>query len=229
MKIVTLYTPTHKKMLEEFLLPSLPKDSRIKIKKVEAPQITGNDPVFNSPEWKQFMSIKAKLLWDELLDIPENEVYGFFDCDIICVNNFYDYVLEQIKDVDFIAQNDAPDHFNANNICTGVIFLKNTLNTRNLLKATNVFLNNFKNEQDSFTHFACNHKKYIELQNLKYKLFPNDIAWTYGSINGRVWRNDDFNFKIPDKNNLLWLHANFTMHEHKETLLNLFKKKLNGL
>jgi len=226
MKIVTLYSPSHTRMYEEYFLPSFPKDRRLDLKTVQAPQLAGEKPTFNDPNWKSFMYIKAKLLWDELLSIPENAVYGFLDVDIINVNNFYDYILDEIEGVDFICQSDSPSpHFL--NCCTGVIFFKNTENTRNLLKATNVFLEKFNNEQEALTFFAGNCKKYEELQHLKFKLLPFDRAFTYGSISGTVWNGEDIGFDIPDKDKLLWVHGNYAHHEHKEKLLDLFKEKLN--
>lgn len=226
MKIVTLYSPSHKRMYEEYFLPSFHnEDHRLELKVVEAPQLAGEKPTFNDPNWKSFMFIKAKLLWDELLNLPEGRVYGFLDVDIINVNNFYDYIVEEIKDVDFICQSDSPSsHFF--NCCTGVIFFKNTENTRNLLKATNIYLDKFNNEQEALTYFAGNCKKFEELKNLKFKLLPFDRAFTYGSIAGKVWNGEDIGFDIPSKDKLLFLHANYCHHEHKEQLLKLFKEKL---
>lgn len=229
MKIATLYSPSHKKMLDEYFLPSFMaiKDDNIWVKAVPVPQLAGDHPQFNSEKWKEFMFLKAKFLWDELLDIPEGDIYGFIDVDIINVNPFYNYVMDYIKDVDFIAQSDSPyPHYL--NICTGILFFKNNENCRNLLRATYEFLGKmpFKNEQEAFSYFAANRGKYAELKNLTFKLFPFEKAWTYGSISGRIWNNDDFDFKIPNKKDLLWLHANWAEHDQKIPLLDLFKKKL---
>lgn len=225
MKIVTLYTPSHEKMLNEYFLKYFPKNDKYDLKIIKSDETAGDNPVFNSPEWTKFMYVKAKVLQDELLSIPENEVYGFIDVDVITVNDFYYYVIENIKDLDFIAQSDSPNP-SFLNVCTGVIFFKNTENTRNLLKAVNVYLDKFKNEQEAITHFAGNHQRFEELINLKFCLFPFSRAYTYGSIAGRVWRNDDYDFVLPDKNNLLWVHANYAEHNEKIPLLKLFEKKL---
>ena len=226
MKIVTLYTPSHEKMLNEYFLKYFPKDERLNLKIIKSDETAGEKPVFNSPEWSKFMHVKAKVLQDELLNIEENEVYGFIDVDVITVNNFHDYVMESIKDFDFIAQSDSPNK-DYLNICTGVIFFKNTVSCRNLLKATNVFLDKFKNEQESLTYFAGQHSRFEELLNLKFGLFPFTRAFTYGSISGKVWRNDDYDFSIPLKNELMWLHANYAEHNEKIPLMDLFIKKLN--
>lgn len=226
MKIATLYSPSHTRMYEEYFKPSFPEDEGLKLVTSIAPQLAGEKPTFNDANWKSFMYIKAKFLWDELLSIPENEVYGFLDVDIINVNNFHDYILEQIKDVDFICQSDSPNP-NFLNCCTGIIFFKNNENCRNLLKATNLYLNKFNNEQEALTYFAGNSRKFEELQTLQFKLLPFHRAFTYGSIAGQVWNGEDTNFNLPDKKDLLWVHANYAHHEHKEKLLDLFKQKLN--
>jgi hypothetical protein len=225
MKIVTLYSPSHKNMYEKYFLPSFPKDARLELKTVEAPQLAGEKPTFNDPNWKSFMFIKAQLLWDEVLDIAENEIYGFLDVDIINVNNFHDYILKEMEDVDFLCQSDSPSP-NYLNCCTGIIFFKNNENTRNLLRATNQFLSNFNNEQEALTYFAGNCRKFDELKTLKFKLLPFTRAFTYGSIAGNVWNGEDESFNLPPKEELLWVHANYAHHEHKEKLLQLFKEKL---
>lgn len=226
MKIVTLYSPSHKNMYEKYFLPSFPKDDRLELKAVEAPQLAGEKPTFNDPNWKSFMFIKAKLLWDELLSIPENEIYGFLDVDIINVNNFHDYIIKEMEGLDFLCQSDSPNpHYL--NCCTGVIFFRNTETCRNLLKAVYTFLEKFNNEQEAITHFAGNHQKYAELLALKFKLLPFHRAFTYGSIAGNVWNGVDTSFALPPKDELFWVHGNYAHHEHKEKLLDLFINKLN--
>lgn len=226
LKVVTLYSPSHKEMMEKYFLPSFPEDSRLDLKIVEAPQLAGDKPVFNDPNWKSFMKIKGKLLEDELLSIPENDCYLFLDVDIIIIQNFYDFIMKEIQNCDFIAQSDSP-HAHFLNYCTGVIAFKNTEPTRNLLKAMNMFMDKFKQEQESLTYFAANSKKFYELKNLKPKLFKKENAFTYGLIDGRVWNNDDFNFEIPSKEHLYFMHANYCLHDNKPLLLQLFKNKLN--
>lgn len=225
MKIVTLYSPSHKNMLESYFLSSFPKDERIELKIVEAPQLAGDKPTFNDPNWKSFMHIKAKLLLDELLAIPENDVYGFIDVDIINVNNFYDYVVEQMQDFDMICQSDSP-YPNILNACTGIIFFRNNEVCRNLLKATHTYLDKFNNEQESLTYFVANSKSYHELMTLKYKLLPFDRAFTYGALGKGVWQDENDVFNIPPKESLLWLHANYCHYENKEKLLEMFQTKL---
>lgn len=225
MKISTLYSPSHTRMYEEYFLSSFPRDSRLELKTLKAPQLAGEKPTFNDPNWKSFMHIKAKLLWDDLVSLEEDEVYGFLDVDIINVNNFHDYILDQIKDVDFICQSDSPNP-NFLNCCTGIIFFKNNENCRNLLRATNQFLDKFNNEQEALTYFAGNCRKFEELQTLRFKLLPFHRAFTYGSLEGKVWNGEDTQFNLPKKEQLLWVHANYCHHEHKEKLLDLFKEKL---
>lgn len=212
-------------MLNEYFLPSFPKDDRLELKIVPAPQLAGEKPTFNSPEWKSFMHIKAKLLWDELLNIPENDFYIFIDVDIILVNNFHDYITTAMEGMDLIAQSDSPNP-NFLNVCTGIIAMRNTETCRYLLRAVNTFLDKFNNEQEAMTYFVQNHKKFEELLSLRWKLLPFNVAYTYGSIAGQVWSGQDYNFMLPSKETLLFLHANYCHHEWKEKLLDLFKQKL---
>lgn len=226
MKVVCLYSPSHERMLNEYFLPSFPKDDRLELKIIPAPQLAGDKPTFNSPEWKSFMHIKAKVLRDELLSLPENDFYIFIDVDIILVNNFHDYIVKQMEGLDLLAQSDSPNPAFLN-VCTGIIALRNTQATRNLMRAMTEFLDKFNNEQEAVTYFVQNHKRFEELLNLRWKLIPFNVAYTYGSIAGKVWAGNDENFTLPSKETLLFLHANYCHHEWKEKLLDLFKKKLN--
>ena len=227
MKIVTLYSPSHKHMLDNYFLPSFPKDDRLELKIHEAPQLAGETPVFNSKEWSSFMHIKAKILQDELLSTPENEIYGFLDVDIINVNNFHDFVRNTMGHFDVLCQNDSI-YPTIPNLCTGVIFFRNTEACRNLLKAVNVYLDKFKNGQEALTFFASNNRRFAELQNLRYQTFAFKNVYTYGSIGKGVWTGSE-DFELPDKKDLYWVHANYCHHEKKEALLDKFKEKLEIL
>ncbi len=226
MKVVTLYTDSHKEMLDKYFLPSFPVDPRLELKTVYAPPMKGEKPVFNSPEWREFMKVKSRLLEDELLSIPENDIYVFLDCDIIIVQNFHDFVLREMEGLDFATQSDS-NHPQIPNYCTGVCFFRNTQNTRFLLKAVNLFMDTkpqFNQEQEVFTHLVAFHRRYHELQNLKGKLLSFDNSFSLAAF-GNVWDNNP-NFPIPSKENLMFLHANYAQHDQKIPLLKVFKQKL---
>jgi hypothetical protein len=213
-------------MYENYFLPSFPKDDRLDLRVVNAPQLAGEKPSFNSPDWKNFMHIKAEVLYDELINIPENEIYGFLDVDIINVNNFHDFIIKEMEGLDFLCQNDSnnPNFLNA---CTGVIFFRNTQTCRNLLLLMNTYLDKFNNEQEAFSYFVNSYRSIQQIQTLSYKFLPFSNAFTYGAFGKGVWYNQDLDFAIPDKKDLYWLHANYCHHEYKEPLLDLFLKKLH--
>ena len=234
MKIVTLYSPSHLEMLENFLEPSIPADDRISLKKIEAPQLAGECPQFNSSEWSSFMKIKARVLWDELLTIPENSYYLFLDTDIIIVNNFYDYLADEMQNWDLMCQSDSPFP-NFPNYCTGIVCIKNKEVTRNLFKAVSKIMDgellitnqpSFKNEQEILTWLIVNRHKFFELRQLQATTFPFDKAFTYGALGGRVWDGKDYSFILPPKKTLMWVHANYAHHLDKIPLLKLFAEKL---
>lgn len=234
MKVVTLYSPSHKQMMDEFFIPSFPKDERLQLKIIESPQVAGELPTFNSEQWTEFMKIKSQVLYDELVSTSENDIYLFLDVDIINVNNFYYYLTDRMKYWDVITQSDSPfPQFP--NYCTGIVCVKNNERSRSLFKAVNMIMHGhklfdnqpaFKNEQEVFTYMAVNKLKFLELRDLQITTFPFDVAFTYGAIGGKVWDGTDTNFNIPDKKHLLWLHANFAHHNMKIPLLELFKEKL---
>lgn len=234
MKVVTIYSPSHKQMVDEFFIPSFPTDDRIQLKLIEVPQTAGETPKFNSPEWSEFMKIKARIMWEELESIPENEHYLFLDTDIICVNNFYDYLENQMKSWDLVCQSDSPFPHIVNH-CTGIVCVKNNEKTRNLFKAVSMIMDGnkliegqpkFTNEQEIMTWLLVNKHRIFELEDIQNTNFPFSIAYTYGSIAGKVWDGQDVNFVLPPKDGLIWCHANWTRHEDKIPLLKLFKEKL---
>ena len=237
MKISTLASPSHGDMLTDYLVKSLhetkslPEDD---LQIVLADQVAGEKPSFNSPEWSEFMKIKAKVLLEGLLATPENDYFLFLDADIIVVNDFRDYLDKEMKTWDLITQSDSPFP-QYPNFCTGIICARNCESVRSLFKVVSMvmeghkFISNqpsFKNEQEVFTFFAVNRNKFAELKDLKIKTFPFERAFTYGSFAGKVWDGTDRDFKLPPKDKLLWVHANYCHHEKKIELLELFKEKL---
>jgi hypothetical protein len=234
MKVVTIYSPSHKQMVDEFFLPSFPKDDRLNLKLIEVPQTAGETPAFNSPEWSEFMKIKAKIMWEELQSTPENEFYLFLDTDIITVNNFCDYLAVEMSTWDLICQSDSPFPHIINH-CTGIVCVKNNEKTRNLFKAISMIMDGhilikgqpkFVNEQEIMTWLLINKQHIFELRDIQNINFPFTVAYTYGSIAGKVWDGQDVNFVLPSKDKLMWVHANWTKHEDKIPLLKLFKEKL---
>lgn len=236
-KVVTLYSPSHEKMLNDYFLPSFPKNDFLDLKIIKEEQHAGEQPEFNSPKWKRFMIEKSRILYEELLSISENDFYVFLDTDIITVNDFTKHLISKMKDLDVYCQSDSPFPMQPN-YCTGILALKNNNRVRALLKATygmmkgtlkleNIDSNLFKNEQEIFTFFASKHRYFDELYGLKLETMPFDVAFTYGSLNRGIWSDGSPDFSIPDKKKLLWLHANYATHEWKLPLLEKFKEKLH--
>lgn len=225
MKVVTLYSPSHKEMYENFFLPSLPKDDRIELKVIEVPQLAGEKPEFNSPEWKQFMYLKADTLYNELISTPEDDFYLFLDVDIIIVNNFVDFISQEMENHDMVCQSDSCNPV-VHDYCTGVIAIRNNwasrlaLETANKLYKGTAFL---KNEQEALTYTLDNSFLFEGLENFRYKTLDFANAFTYGSF-GRHWHGQDF--ELPPKENLYFVHANYTDYENKINLLKKFQEKL---
>lgn len=212
-------------MYERFFLPSFPKDDRIKLKTIEAPQLAGEKPEFNSPEWKSFMYLKADTLYEELLSTPEGQFYLFLDVDIIIANNFYDFIHKEMEGFDMVCQSDSinpavPDY------CTGVIAFRKTkescraLEVANELYKTTAFL---KNEQEALTFVLKNSFLFPGVEKFKFKTLNFSNAFTHGSL-GSHWNGQDF--ILPPKENLYFVHANYTEYQNKIPLLEKFQEKL---
>lgn len=218
MKVVTLLTPTHRRFLEQYFLPSFPHDPRmdliIKFKEQHC-----KTAEFESDGWWLTMKDKADCFYETLTSLAEGEKFIFADVDIQFFGNFYDDLIDASKDVDIAFQNDIGGGVN-----TGFFIAQNNENTRMLFKAVQKYLKKYSNEQKAMTDFCFNHRQYYELRNLKWTMLDPNKYWTYGVFKKHY--TGDNNFDVPE--GMLMHHANWTeKFELKFDLLDEVKRKLD--
>ena len=215
-KCYTVVSPSHRELLDKIMLPSFPNNPNMEMNIKYIPQLCPSSE-FESEGWHAVMIHKAQCFYDALIDLKENEAMMFIDTDILHVTDWYNDIVEQIKDVDLVVQNDFGGMLNSGFFCA-----KKTTETEALFRAVRLFINDYTNEQKALSNFCLNHKKYRELLNLKWKFLPKTF-WTYGENFRHFDGTDDF--KLPE--NIKIAHFNWTKtFALKMELFKLVKEKL---
>jgi len=169
----TVVSPSHRKLLENYMLPSFPNEPNMEmtIKYIEQHCPSSE---FESPGWHKVMQEKAKCFYDTLLDLKDGELMMFIDTDIIHLDNWYNDMVEHMKNVDLAVQNDYGGGLNSGFFC-----VRKTTATINLFRAVHEFIGQYSNEQKALTFYTLNHDKYVELRDLRWKFLPREY-WTFG-------------------------------------------------
>ncbi len=226
-KAFTLFTDSHKIFLDKYLLPSFPFRSDIELNLVYRDQHC-KSANFEDSGWRETMRDKATCFVDGIGRCKEDEIFMFIDPDIQIYEDFYDDIINSIKDVDATFQNDVIGGVN-----TGFFAVKNNKVTRGFFKTVLGNLDNFEQEQELTNHLLQNIHNYPSI-NMKWNFLP-DRYWTYGHIaaqrttkteNGYKggWKPGDDDFDIPK--NIAIHHGNWTSGiDNKIELLNLVKEK----
>lgn len=217
-KCHTVVSPSHRDLLEKYLLPSFPNNPNLEMTIHYIPQLCPSG-TFYEKGWHDTMRKKADCFLDGVESLQDDELFMFIDNDILFFRDFCDDILNEIKDQEIVFQNDIGGGCN-----TGFFAARNTEAVVNLMKATKVYLNKFESEQVAITEYCFNQKKYWELKDLKWKMLPTDKYWTYG-VNKKTWDGAE-DFDIPK--DLIMVHGNWCLFKHKEAILNKVKSKVKS-
>jgi len=212
-KAYTVVSPSHRKLLEKYLLPSWPHNANMDFTIQYIEQLCPT-ATFYKDGWHQTMDKKVDCFIEGIEKLKENEIFMFIDNDIVIYNDFYDDILNEISDCEIVFQNDVGGGCN-----TGFFAAKKTPNVLNLIKATKKYLNKFDSEQVAITEFCLNQAKYFELKDLKWKLLPLEKYWTYG-VYRKTWNGSD-EFIVPE--NIYMHHGNWCVYDQKELILDYVK------
>ena len=81
-KAYTLFTPSHKKFLYEYLLDSFVYNPNIELTIINKPQLC-DTAEFGTDGWHDTMYYKANCFSEKLKECKEDEIFMFIDPDII--------------------------------------------------------------------------------------------------------------------------------------------------
>lgn len=215
-KCYTIVSPSHRELLEKYMLPSFPNNPNMEMNIKYIPQLCPTSE-FESTGWHDVMKEKALCFYENLLKLNDNEAMMYIDCDIYHVTDWYEDIVNHSHGYDLVVQNDYGGNLNS-----GYFYTIKNERTINLFKAIHTFINNYSNEQKALSEFCMNHRKYYELKDLKWKFFPREY-WTYGENYRHFDGTDDFT--LPD--NLKMVHLNWTKtFALKDVLGNMILEKL---
>lgn len=210
LKLYTFYTDSHKKLLEEYFLPTFNetnKDLILKIKKFEQECSSGN---YMSSGWYQIMMKKVDYIL-ESIEESWGEIFIHADCDIIFFGSIKDDIIKQIEEKDMAAQDDGGE------ICCGFFACRANEKTKSLFEKVKEEMNEKFNDQQATNKLA---KKYVSC-----KFLDENYYSIYRNTNKKVWNK---NISIKEKEipkQMLVYHANWTVGvENKIELINKIKK-----
>jgi hypothetical protein len=225
-KAYTLFTDSHKKFLSDYFLPTFPFRDEIELTILHRTQHC-KTAEFETDGWRETMRDKARCFIEGIQTCNDNELFMFIDPDIQFFGDFYDDIIEAIKDNDVVWQNDVIGGVN-----TGFFAVRNNKKTRSFFKTVLGNLDNFSQEQVLANHLLNNISLYPTID-IKWSFLP-ERYWTYGHIaalpgklsNGLRghWTPESEDFSVPK--DIVIHHANWTSSmEYKFKLLDIVKQK----
>ena len=214
--LCTYYTPSHKELATQWLLPSVKDDVEVIIRK-GIQQCTS--ATYRQSNWTKTTRDKVHFI----IKTIENHMGGiviFADADITLFRPVVEELTELLTGKEFIAQIDRPGK-----ICSGFFALRANKKTLKLWRAVLQYMNENHNisDQDALHHFLTPNRNVF------------DIVWDFlpityfgcGTFKGKggFWRPGK-NVRIPD--NPAMFHANYTRFCNKIAVLTYVKSMVES-
>ena len=217
MKVYTLFTPSHRSLLENYFLKTFPFDPRIELRILMQEQL-GNAE-FHGPGFRESTHCKVKCFRQAAIEVGDQNIFMFIDTDIQFFENFYDEIQKHMKNYDAVFQNDYNGGLN-----TGFFAMRSTEHTRLFLKTVDENMHRFQDEQQCINYVVNAFHKHPEIA-FRVGLLPRKY-WTYGEFNHN-WE-EGMDFDIP--NDIVIHHGNWTKpFANKIKLLDIVKNKYESI
>lgn len=169
-KLYALYTPSHRKLVDQYFLPSIKDDFELIIK--QAPNLCPeNDPncstTYKDPAYLKALHLKTDLIIDAIKE-NQGKVFVFSDVDIIFYRPCATILKKLIQDNDFVMQNDYFGH-----MCTGFFIMRGNLKMLNLWQDIKQYMLSHEtmHEERTLNLFI----KQERLKNIKYCYLPDQF------------------------------------------------------
>lgn len=193
MKIYTFYTDTHKKILDEYFLPSFEKTNKdldLIVRKFDQKCPTGE---YESDAWNEAMIDKVDYIL-ESIEETWGHIFIHSDCDVQFFAPIKDDLIDQLSNSDIAAQANRP-----NQLCCGFFICRSNKKTKTLFKNVRHQITKTYNDQQATNDLV---HKYAS-----YRLLNEKYYSVWRSIGLRRWEGDKL-IEIPQ--NILMHHANWT-------------------
>ena len=169
MKTFVYVTPSHERMLETFLIPSLPKDLELIIYRVKQSCRTGD---YMSEGFVACMTHRAKWMF-QMISENQGERIMFIDADIqFFTNHIKPIICPYLDTVNLVSQNDSK-YGGAKTHCGGFLAVNACLETMNLFAMTLGIMSLTDNLNDQL---ALNMA--VKRMKLKSMTLPLDLFWS---------------------------------------------------
>lgn len=203
MKIYACYSPSHKRLLQDHFLPSLPSDLEPHLLELTAQHGSG---VFHEDGFSEACREKLAYLCEALAENMNGEPFLFSDVDV----RFYSgklahTLLASVNTVDIAFQNDGPG-----GCCTGFMVVRPNKSTESLFDKAWLRTGGVWDDQQITAQVLreTGFRSYLKL--------PNTF-WTYGLQEGKRW---EPGMRLNPPDGILMHHGNWTLGlENKDRLL----------
>ena len=210
MNLYTFYTDSHSKLLNNYFLPSVPKEDDFNVIVEKFPQecLSGS---FMESGWIDTMKKKVSYILRGIEETWGN-IFIHSDCDVYFFKPFKDEILNKIQNYDLVGQHDG-----GGSICCGFFACKSNQHTKELFQNVLYDINSKNNDQHSFNKLK---DKYIKSNILDDSFFSVNAV-----LGGKVW---EPNIDLQINTNIKMLHANWTIGvENKCKLIELIRNKVS--
>jgi len=217
MKLLTFYSDSHEEMYTNYFLDSynkyLTQSFELILNKIEQICVSGD---YGSDGFSNAMLKKINHIINNI-DVNDNELLVFADCDIQFFSDFSTEITTELGDFDIKFQSDVTC------ICAGFFVCKQSDTVLNFFKHVRDVLKNVMNQKVDDQQ-VINH--IIHKYQIKWGLLSNKFFTVAMATGAQQWMGADFELTQP----IYTHHANWTIGlKNKYKLLDMTKEKMNKL
>lgn len=170
-KIYACYSPSHKPLLDEHFLPTIPSGFDVILRRFDQVCPTGN---FMSEKWGEAVEHKIRFIL-EAID-SEKEPFLYSDVDV----RFYDFHPQDLEDAMAPRAGTVPDlrcQQDQNYFCLGFMFVRPCSSVKKLFEITLQSTRNYNDDETAFNQFALPELKKMNEYPLDISLLPRERYW----------------------------------------------------
>jgi hypothetical protein len=220
MKIYTLFTESHTRLLYEYFLPTIHSQENVEVVIKKIPQYCSSAE-YGKDGWFQTMIKKVEY---HIQACKENygQTFIYSDCDVQFFEPFINIAINELADYDIACQDDVYPYKDRKTYCAGFFICRANDKTINLF---NKILSDMLIRGQYYISYNDQAALNENISMVNHKTLSHKF-YTIAQTTNQLWE-EDYNVKIPD--DIVAHHANWTHGiSNKIKLLDLVKnnKKL---
>jgi len=120
LKVFTLVTPSHERLLSDWFLRTLPSDCHPIVHRVDAPPVE-----YGTGQWHRVVAYKFDVLEQAFASEPVDSVFVMSDVDVRFYSPFAADIPRRLEGRDVLFQNNRPGASHRyNHLCTGFMIIR---------------------------------------------------------------------------------------------------------